>query len=224
MKKIHAREKEQFKQLLSQGGVDRIEKRFQILEIFLNTETHVTVDEMVHLLKKNKISFTRDFVNDTLKLMVHYGFAESKLFESRIVRYEHRHMGIHHDHMICIKCKGIIEFKDDDIERKQIEVANKHGFHMLLHKMEIYGICSACRMKESSLIPLADAKPGQRLVIKSYEGGKEASMRLIHMGLRIGDNIEVITNTGKGQLIISVEFNRYLLGRGMAQKIIVEQV
>jgi Fur family ferric uptake transcriptional regulator len=42
------------------------------------------------------------------------------------------------------------------------------------------------------------------------------------MGLRQGDAIEVITNDGQGQLAISADLKRYVLGRGLAQKIVVE--
>jgi Fur family ferric uptake transcriptional regulator len=47
-------------------------------------------------------------------------------------------------------------------------------------------------------------------------------MRLLTMGLRVGDALEVITNHSKGQLVIAVDFKRYVLGRGLAQKIMVQ--
>jgi Fur family ferric uptake transcriptional regulator len=49
-------------------------------------------------------------------------------------------------------------------------------------------------------------------------------MRLLTMGLRIGDPIEVITNQKKGQVVIAADFKRYALGRGLAEKIMVEPV
>jgi Fur family ferric uptake transcriptional regulator len=42
------------------------------------------------------------------------------------------------------------------------------------------------------------------------------------MGLRLGDEIEVITNNRQGQLAIAADYKRYVLGRGLAQKILVE--
>ena len=44
------------------------------------------------------------------------------------------------------------------------------------------------------------------------------------MGLRIGDKIEVISNLSKGQLAVALDFNRFVIGSGMAQKILVEPV
>ncbi|MBW1893881.1 MAG: transcriptional repressor [Deltaproteobacteria bacterium] len=224
MKKIHAQEKKQFKNLLNQEGIDSVEKRFQVLEAFLVTESHMTVDELVSLLNKNGIILDSDFVKDTLKLMVQYGFAEQKRFDNQKTRYEHRHVGLHHDHMICTKCKKIIEFTDEHLELLQAQIANTYGFHMLLHKMEIYGVCSDCLKDHVRLIPLDIAKPGHKLVIKEHAGGSNVNMRLINMGLRIGDQVEVITNSGTGQIVIAIDYNRYVLGRGMARKIMVEQI
>ena len=48
-------------------------------------------------------------------------------------------------------------------------------------------------------------------------------MRLLTMGLRKDDNIEVITNNGQGQLAVAADLKRYVLGRGLAEKILVEQ-
>jgi len=42
------------------------------------------------------------------------------------------------------------------------------------------------------------------------------------MGFRVGDTMEVISNQGSGQLVVSLDYNRYVLGRGLAQKIVVE--
>jgi Fur family ferric uptake transcriptional regulator len=125
--------------------------------------------------------------------------------------------------MICTKCRKILEFKDDQIEQLQIKIAASHGFHMLQHKLEIYGICSSCIAQRIHLMPLSLAKPGEHLIIKEIHGGTGAKMRLLTMGLRTGDNIEVITNNSQGQLAIAADLKRYVLGRGLAQKIMVEQ-
>ena len=138
------------------------------------------------------------------------------------MRYEHRHLGRHHDHMICTKCKNIVEFKNERLENLQREIAAAYGFHMLQHKMEIYGICSGCLKDRIQLMSLAMAKQGERVIIKDFAGGAGVRMRLLTMGLRIGDEIDVITNLCEGQLAVAVDCKRYILGRGLAQKILVQ--
>jgi Fe2+ transport system protein FeoA len=70
-------------------------------------------------------------------------------------------------------------------------------------------------------MPLVTAKAGERLVIKDFLGGHQSRMRLMSMGFRVGDKIEIISNQGGGQLVVALDFHRYVLGRGLAQKILV---
>jgi Fur family ferric uptake transcriptional regulator len=224
MKQLHTQEKEQFKKLFKQEQIDRFEDRFKILEVFLQTEKHVTIDEMVGLLEQNGWSLDSEFVRETMKLMCRFGFAQKSRFDNGALRYEHRHLGQHHDHMICTKCRKIIEFEEDRLEELQIKIAAAKGFHMLQHKMEIYGICEECLEDRIQLMVLIMAKPGERLVLRDFNGGPNARMRLLSMGLRLGDEIEVISNNHQGQMAIAADYKRYVLGRGFAQKILVEPV
>lgn len=224
MKQIHVQEKEQFKKLFKQEQIDNFEDRFKVLEVFLQTERHVTVDEMVELLTRSGGRLDAEFVRETMKLMCRFGFAQKSQFDNGELRYEHRHLGQHHDHMVCTKCKKIIEFKDERLEELQIKISATRGFHMLQHKMEIYGICDACLKERIQLMPLIMAKPGERLIIKDFDGGVGAHMRLLSMGLRSGDEIEVISNDNRGQIAIAADYKRYVLGKGLAQKIRVEPI
>jgi Fur family ferric uptake transcriptional regulator len=223
MKQVHVQEKQQFKNLFKQEHIDNFEDRFKVLEAFLQTEKHVTVNELVELLKNSGWHLEAEFVRETLKLMCRFGFAHKSRFDNGELRYEHRHLGQHHDHMICTKCRKILEFKDAQIEQLQIKIAALNGFHMLQHKLEIYGICNNCLKERIKMMPLTQAKPGERLVIREINGGAGVKMRLLTMGLRTDDTVEVITNNGQGQLAIAADLKRYVLGRGLAEKIMVEQ-
>ncbi len=224
MKHIHRQEKQQFKKLFKQEYIDVFEDRFNILEVFLQTEKHLTVDELINLLEEKGYNFEPDFIRDTLKLMVRFGFAKKNRFNNGPVRYEHMHLGQHHDHMICTKCRKIVEFREDRLEELQVQIAAAHGFHMLQHKMEIYGICSECLKNRVQDMPLVMAKPGERLIIKDITGGTGARMRLLSMGLRLKDEIEIVTNPKQGQIVVAVDLKRFILGRGLAQKIMVQPV
>ena len=224
MKQIHIQEKKQFKKLFKQEQIDNFEDRFKVLEAFLQTEKHVTIDELLKFLDQNGWQLDPDFVRETMKLLCRFGFAHKSSFDNGAIRYEHRHLGQHHDHMICTRCRKIIEFEEDHLEELQNKIATVQGFHMLQHKMEIYGICAQCLKERIQLMPLIMAKPGERLVLKEFSGGVGARMRLLSMGLRLGDEIEVITNNSQGQLAIAADYKRYVLGRGLAQKILVEPI
>ncbi len=216
---IHKQEKEQFQKLFKQDRIDRFEDRLAILDVFLQTEHHATAHELTALVQEQGHSFSPDFVKDTIDLMCHYGFAKQNRFNNGEPRYEHHHLGQHHDHMICTKCKGIFEFQNPSMEQLQLKIAAANGFHVLQHKMELYGICRHCMDRQDALIPLGSTKNGERVVIKAFTGGSAARLRLLSMGLRIGDEIEIITNVSHGQLVVAADFKRLVLGRGLAQKI-----
>ena len=214
-------EKTNFRILIENDNVGRMEDRLNIIGVFLDTEEHVTLEDMMQLLKDAGYDYDSEFVRQCLNRFVEHGFAQKKTFEGQAPRYEHRHLGKHHDHLICTKCNKIIEFDNNDMERLQLKIASNLGFHMLQHKMEIYGVCAECMERRSPLMPLDMAKSGEKVVIKDMAGGKNVSARLASMGLRSGDTLEIINNNGLGRLIVGHGPTRLALGRGVAQKIMV---
>ncbi|MFV1996993.1 MAG: ferric iron uptake transcriptional regulator [Acidiferrobacterales bacterium] len=54
-------------------------------------------------------------------------------------------MGTHHDHMVCVECGRVFEFVDNEIERRQKQVATDNGFLMDDHALYIYGVCKGMR-------------------------------------------------------------------------------
>ena len=214
-------EKTNFRVLIENDSVGRVEDRLNIIGVFLDTEEHVTLEDMMQLLNDAGFDYEPEFVRQCLNRFVEHGFAQKKTFEGQAPRYEHRHLGKHHDHFICTKCDKIIEFDNDEMERLQLKIASNLGFHMLQHKMEIYGVCAECMVKRSPLMSLSMAKSGENVVIKDMTGGKNVRTRLASMGLRLGDTLEVINNNGLGRLIIGHGPTRLALGRGVAEKIMV---
>lgn len=214
-------EKANFRSLIETDEVGRVEERLNIIDAFLSTEEHVTLEDLETLLRERGYEYEQGFVRQCLNRWVEHGFAQKEHFDGQPPRYEHRHLGKHHDHLICTKCGKIVEFSNDNIERLQLQIARENGFHMLQHKMEIYGLCSECFARRSAMMPLAMAKPGERVIILEMTGGKTAQARLASMGFRSGDLIEIISNTGSGRLIVGHECTRLAMGRGIAQKIMV---
>jgi Fur family ferric uptake transcriptional regulator len=214
-------EKENFRSLIEPDGLQDTDMRLNIIDVFLDSEEHLTLEELMQRLRERGYDYEYDFVRHCMNRWVDLGFAQKKEFEGQPPRYEHRHLGHHHDHLICTKCGRIVEFENEEMEALQERIAGLREFHILQHKMEIYGICSECLKKRSALLPLAMAKAGEKLLIKEITGGREARTRLASMGLRPGDVLEVISNDGEGRLIVGVGSTRLALGRGMAQKILV---
>ena len=214
-------EKENFRSLIEDDGIGNINERLTVIDTFLSTEEHVTLEELSRLLREGGHNYEPDFIRRCMNRWVDYGFAQKEFFEGQPPRYEHRHLGKHHDHLICTKCNRIIEFNNPEMERLQVRIALGEGFHMLQHKMEIYGICADCLTERRPIMPLSMAKIGERVVIKEITGGQAAQTKLTSMGLRRGDRLEVINNNGHGRLIVGHDCSRLAMGRGIAHKIMV---
>ena len=75
----------------------------------------------------------------TVKLFEEYGAIEKHDFKDGKARYETL-VESHHDHLIDIKSGEIIEFVDEEIEKLQKKVAEKYGYNLVDHKLELYGI------------------------------------------------------------------------------------
>jgi Fur family ferric uptake transcriptional regulator len=115
-------------------------QREAIVEQFLRTRDHVSIDELLTKVRKRQPKVGYATVYRTLKLLVDSGLAIERQFGDGQARYEV--VGDHHDHLICVKCGLILEFEDDEIERLQEKIAARlGGFTVLRHRHELYGLC-----------------------------------------------------------------------------------
>lgn len=224
MRKDHEDIYEEFKGIFAQEGLDRIEERLAILRAFLDTEGHVTASDLTKKLKDQGVFVSEGFVSENLKFFTRYGYARERDFSQDIPRYEHRHLGSHHDHIVCERCGAILEFCNPKIEALQAQQARRMGFRDVRHRMEIYGLCSRCQRERGEIIPLTMASRGERVCIVGFDGGKGAQRRLSAIGLRRGAEVEVINGSGPGPIILACGMGRIALGFGMAKRILVRPV
>ena len=120
-------------------GVRLTDQRKVIAKVMSEAKDHPDVDELHRRVSKidDKVSIAT--VYRTVKLFEEAGIISKHDFKGRKARYEELSEG-HHDHLIDIKTGEIIEFVDDEIEKLQKKVADKHGYALVDHKLELYGI------------------------------------------------------------------------------------
>lgn len=123
-------------------------QRQEILNMFLKTERHVSVDDMYDIVRKKDPAIGHATVFRTLKLLRDAGIANEVDLGDRRIRYEHKYGHEHHDHLVCTRCGRFFEVVDMKIEELQDELCKKMGFIPQTHKMEIFGLCRQCRRKE----------------------------------------------------------------------------
>ena len=100
---------------------------------------HPDVDELYSRVSKIDPKISIATVYRTVKLFEEAGIITKHDFKGGKARYEEVNEG-HHDHLIDVNSGEIIEFVDDEIEKLQKKVAEKYGYDLVDHKLELYGI------------------------------------------------------------------------------------
>jgi Fur family ferric uptake transcriptional regulator len=139
-------EKEVFAAYLVKNRLKRSEQREVILDAFLRTERHLSVDDLLQIVQKKRRDIGRTTVYRTLKLLREAGLA-SELDLHGETRFEPDYNRAHHDHFICSSCSDIFEFSSPEIERLQDEIAADLGFKIEGHRHQILGLCRRCQAK-----------------------------------------------------------------------------
>ena len=120
-------------------GVKLTDHRKIIAKIMSNSNDHPDVDELYKRVNKIDSKISIATVYRTVKLFEEVGILAKHEFKGGKARYEEVNEG-HHDHLIDIKSGEIIEFVDYEIEKLQKKVAEKYGYKLVDHKLELYGI------------------------------------------------------------------------------------
>ena len=120
-------------------GVKLTEQRKIIAKVMSESNDHPNVDELYKRVSKIDTKISIATVYRTVKLFEEAGILTKHEFKGGKARYEELNEG-HHDHLIDIKTGEIIEFVDEEIEKLQKKVADKYGYKLVDHKLELYGI------------------------------------------------------------------------------------
>jgi Fur family ferric uptake transcriptional regulator len=120
-------------------GVKLTDQRKIIAKVMSESSDHPDVDELYKRVSKIDSKISIATVYRTVKLFEESGILAKHEFKGGKARYEELNEG-HHDHLIDIKSGDIIEFVDEEIENLQKKVAEKYGYDLVDHKLELYGI------------------------------------------------------------------------------------
>ena len=124
---------------LSKNGLKQTRQREAILDTFLSSSGHVTSEELYEAVRSENPEIGAATVYRSMKLFCEAGLANSHHFRDGVTLYEPR--GKHHDHLVCMECGEVIEFRNDTIEREQEKVAAQFGFELTHHRHILYGTC-----------------------------------------------------------------------------------
>ena len=120
-------------------GVKLTDQRKIIAKVMSEAQDHPDVDELYNRASKIDPKISIATVYRTVKLFEEAGILAKHDFKGSKARYEEL-IEDHHDHLIDIKTGEIIEFVDEDIEKLQKKVADKYGYKLVDHRLELYGV------------------------------------------------------------------------------------
>jgi Fur family ferric uptake transcriptional regulator len=121
--------------------------RVKILELLeTSTQHHVSAEEVYKMLLDKGEEIGLATVYRVLTQFEAAGLVTRHNFEGGHAVFE-LDKGGHHDHLVCVVCGRVEEFVDPVIEKRQSEIAKKHGFEMVDHSLIIYGKCSNPKCK-----------------------------------------------------------------------------
>ena len=120
-------------------GVKLTDQRKIIARVMSQSNDHPDVDELYNRVSKIDSKISIATVYRTVKLFEESGILAKHGFKGSKARYEELNES-HHDHLIDVKSGEIIEFVDNEIEKIQKKIADKYGYELVDHKLELYGI------------------------------------------------------------------------------------
>lgn len=108
---------------------------------------HFDIEELYDKVREKYHYISKATIYRMLPYLINSGIIREVLRCQNRPKYE-RDFGMpHHDHLICIKCGRVIEFKVDKIEELQDKVCREYGFKPIEHRLGIRGYCKSCLAK-----------------------------------------------------------------------------
>ena len=138
----------ELKRIVKQKGLKYTEQREIVLNILLEANDHLSAEEVYNLIKEKRTDSNIGIatVYRALSFLEDVNLITSITFGTEGKKYESNFKD-HHDHLICTQCGKIVEFMDDEIEKRQDKIAKKNKFKVTSHSMQLYGVCSDCQKK-----------------------------------------------------------------------------
>lgn len=147
---------EQFRRYLRDRRLPVTRQRVAVAEVLLASDDHPSVETLRHRLEAKGLHVGTATLYRTVDALVKSGLVLEHDFGDGFRRYEPATPTIEHAHLVCRRCGGVVEFANDRLERMLRMTADEQHFHYERHKVEIHGICAACRTRDLGAAPRPD--------------------------------------------------------------------
>jgi Fur family ferric uptake transcriptional regulator len=141
-----------FGRYLREQGLPVTQQREAVAEVVFSSSAHLSVDDIEQQLRRTGERIGKATIYRTLDLLVKSHLAEEHDFGEGFKRYEHRlSRQPVHEHLICLECGKVTEFRSAEVQDVETRVSAEYGFRPTKHRLEIYGLCSDCQEKGANL-------------------------------------------------------------------------
>jgi len=135
-----------YKQFLEKIQQAFVDKRFTItsqreivLRIIYESDDHPDIDEIYLRARKVDQKIGIATVYRTVSALVEVGAIEKLDFKDGKARYEEIETCKHHDHLIDVETNEVHEFFNEEIEKLKAQIAEKMGYELVYHRLDLYG-------------------------------------------------------------------------------------
>lgn len=130
---------------LKAAGLKMTTPRMRILDLLTTLgDRHLSAEEIYQQLSQSDSDISIATIYRVLTQFEAAGLVIRHNFEENYSVFE-LNQGDHHDHLVCMKCRKVVEFHDEVIEARQEELTKKLGFVIKDHCLTIYGLCATCQ-------------------------------------------------------------------------------
>ena len=130
---------------IKQAGLKVTLPRVKILDVLETSEKrHMSAEDVYRALLDRGGEIGLATVYRVLTQFEQAGLVARHHFEGGQAVFE-LNRGGHHDHLVCVRCGGVVEFLEPAIEERQVAIARQHGYTLEDHSLVIYGVCPACQ-------------------------------------------------------------------------------
>ncbi|MFT5756792.1 MAG: Fur family ferric uptake transcriptional regulator [Alteromonadaceae bacterium] len=127
---------------LKKAGLKITLPRIKILAILQQPENeHVSAEDVYKVLLEQHEEIGLATVYRVLNQFDDAGIVTRHHFEGGKSVFELDHKK-HHDHLVCLKCGKVVEFEDDVIEERQVNIAKANNIKLTNHSLYLYGECN----------------------------------------------------------------------------------
>lgn len=135
----------QLDDFLAEKRLNQTTPRKIIIMELLSLKGHISAEELHGHVKSKGHQIGLATVYRTLALLKEAGLVDQKQFEDDKAVFEVLEPGEHHDHLICLQCKKVVEFQNETIEKLQEKIAEERGYQLIHHTLDLFGYCPDCR-------------------------------------------------------------------------------